>query len=688
MQTKTNRLLAGLITVIMLLSMLPIGAITAFAASSDSVRVIVENTTYTDDDAPWTGTLVDEWVDLKPDSTMMSCVVDALSAKGYSQRGAEYNYISEINGLGAFDGGSMSGWMGTLNDWFTNEGFGAFTVAGGTLSAGDEIRILYTTSYGADLGGSWGNTDKSLKALSFSAGTLSPEFDGSVHSYTLTVPSDVRDVIVTPTASNKNYQVRASVNGTEYKRTAAIPVEEGTVITVKCGDPAWPSMNGTVGEAQIYTVTVSREAAPPDDTEQVDLDKAAASDAVAKIDAIGKVTIFSADAIAAARAAYDALTADQQAYVANYDLLLEAEKAYAELIFENKEHEKIYQSVGDYIASLGTPAVGSVGGEWMVIGLARSGRAVPAGYYDAALKYVRENINDKEQLHRAKSTDNSRVILALTALGYDVTDVAGHNLLVGLTDMNYVKKQGVNGPIWALIAFDSHGYEIPEGNVTREGLIGEILDAQLPDGGWTLSTESADADMTSMALQALAPYYTENETVKSACDNALKCLSEIQLAGGGFGSWGSVNSESCAQVLTALAALGIDPQTDVRFIKNGCSVIDALAAFYAEVGFRHTVDGEINGMATEQGYYALSAYFRMLNGDTSLYDMSDVTVRTGENPAPSGGGTVKPGGSSSDQNGGDVHSPQTGDAAHIYAGIVMISLAGIAVISARKRRKI
>ena len=38
----------------------------------------------------------------------------------------------------------MSGWMGTLNDWFTNYGFGAFTVAGGTLGSGDEIRIMYT----------------------------------------------------------------------------------------------------------------------------------------------------------------------------------------------------------------------------------------------------------------------------------------------------------------------------------------------------------------------------------------------------------------------------------------------------------------------------------------------------------------------------------------------------------------
>ena len=66
----------------------------------------------------------------------------------------------------------MSGWMGTLNDWFTNYGFGAFTVADGTLGSGDEIRIMYTRNgYGADLGGSWDNNDKTVKDLAFSAGS-------------------------------------------------------------------------------------------------------------------------------------------------------------------------------------------------------------------------------------------------------------------------------------------------------------------------------------------------------------------------------------------------------------------------------------------------------------------------------------------------------------------------------------
>ena len=91
-----------------------------------------------------------------------------------------------------------------------------------------------------------------------------------------------------------------------------------------------------------------------------------------------------------------------------------------------------YQATGDYLETLGTPGVGAVGGEWMVIGLARSGREVPEGYYANAEAYVRENADENGRLHRAKSTENSRMILGLTAIGADVTDVDGVNLLRGL----------------------------------------------------------------------------------------------------------------------------------------------------------------------------------------------------------------------------------------------------------------
>ena len=1473
-----KRIISLLMALVLAFSLLPTAA---FAADhADQVRVIVENTTYTAADAPWTGTLVDKWVDLKSDSTMMSCMVDALGS--YSQTGAESGYISEINGLRAGAGGNyMAGWMGTLNDWFTNAGFSEFTVKDGTLKAGDEIHLMYSMNGGEDLGGSWGNTDKTVKNVTFSAGTLDKAFDKDAHEYTLTIPADVSSVVVTPTASNKNYQVRTSVGGTEYARTAEVPVADGAVITVKCGDPSWPSMNDNDGEAQSYTFKVEQEganraptirgdaaaeatlevgmsytldlskifvdvngdeltyqvsvngakaaaAAPsytytPDaagtvtlaftasdgaltsepytvtlhvyekghaypfefkglhsaqlsdikvytytdgvkgtqnllegksteadgyklkyttelaagdywvdgydangdfnggtvisvavgggevtlgrvyqiyasnsgwvkdtdysisyqlvmadgterestlgtadswgtvytsglyaagDTVKATLtpigDKAAGylattvtkttdassgglsmsasipaaidvtvtapagstistgtfgsyytyqfftaesvenvggnvkatfrvptssynhflrvqnpdgvtywtfakwtsaqditvtkedlhigekdctkdsvyrfdknmydragiylnvnrqgyinmesgatreldafrnwqaienfmnsqialpdmhyqvidfdgnpsdvvsvtpdannsslatltankagtaivlvtydamthmqgqsstdskvfsaiwpeltgvfvvsvdndgsaietnmeiarpgikvtkdeqkyidaehdilfylgnagasytftpesgttvsvarstvsdkltfsgfttdgvavdsetgavtvtglttgrhiirvekngtatyqvvtarqvsydlvdangnvlpanteykagdkvyvqfhdlispkeklsgvynfnfslyyegengtffqskpgspfgvydfsgnpvrqlieitipegwtdlaydltgaikvggfggvpthrgvsytkgidrqygtsaaavlaqlpalslklegwhvNDAIEKInaigtvtpdsgdaiaaarsaynaltaaqkeqvtnadvltaaearytdvvaidgaekaiDAIGEVTLTSGDAIAAARAAYDALTDSQKAEVSNYNTLLAAEARLAELkdaAARAAYAENAYQTTGDLLETLGTPNVGSVGGEWMVIGLARSGRTVPDGYYENVVKYVQENCDADERLDENRATDNARVILALTAIGKDVTNVGGHNLLAGLDEMSYVTYQGINGPIWTLIALDSHDYA-PQGDVTREKLIDAILGAQLPDGGWDMMGKAADTDITAMAIQALAPYYDTNDAVKAAVDKALDALSAMQNDDGTFSTaFSGKTSESTAQVIVALTALGINPATDSRFIKNGLNAVDGLCSFYVDGGgFRHIASGDLDGMATEQSYYALAAYYRLLAGQTSLYDMSDVTIT----PAP-----VTP-----DQP-TNPDKPSTGDRGVMLwvAALGVSGLAAAAVVGSKKREE-
>ena len=401
-----------------------------------------------------------------------------------------------------------------------------------------------------------------------------------------------------------------------------------------------------------------------------------AEEVIAMIDAIGTVDLSKAGAISAARSAYDKLTDAEKALVTNYNVLVEAEAAYAKLVAEmGKKLDNIYTTTGDFMATLGTPTVNSIGGEWMVIGLARSGRPVPAGYYDNVVEYVKAKADANERLHPAKVTDNARVILALTSIGKDVTNVGGHNLLKGLDSMDYIQTQGINGPIWALIALDSHNYPT-SGDVTREKLIQVILDAQLSNGGWNLSGNDADPDMTAMAIQSLAPYYKENEAVKAAVDKALDVLSELQLATGGFGSWGTENSESCAQVIVALTALGIDPAKDSRFIKNGLTILDALASYYVDGGgFRHIASGDRDGMATEQGYYALAAYYRFINGQTRLYDMSDVTIKANDQPVQPTDPTT-PG------------TPATGDnqPVMLWFGSVLISGAAILLLAQKKKK--
>lgn len=358
-------------------------------------------------------------------------------------------------------------------------------------------------------------------------------------------------------------------------------------------------------------------------------DREAAKAVEELITAIGEVSLESEPAIQAAREAYEALTDTQKAYVTNYGVLVAAEETLRLLKLSNPAIYDIYQTTGNYLRSLEAPIVGSTNGEWRVIGLARGGQPVPEAYYETVIQYVSEYADGNNRLHRNKSTENARVILALTALGKDVTDVSGKNLLSGLNEMAYIGKQGINGTIWALIAFDSHGYAVPAGDVSREKLVQTILDARCPDGGWSLAGTASDPDMTGMALTALAPYYAANADVKNAVDKALDWLSGAQRADGTFGGSEGITCESLAQVVTALTTLGLDPENDSRFVKNGVSVLDALASFYvAGGGFRHELSGDRNMMATEQGYYALVAYYRFLQKQKSLYDMSDVTIET------------------------------------------------------------
>ena len=228
-------------------------------------------------------------------------------------------------------------------------------------------------------------------------------------------------------------------------------------------------------------------------------------------------------------------------------------------------------------------------------------------------------------LNKSKSTDNSRVIMALSSIGKDATAVGDWNLIAPFNDFNWIKKQGINGPIFALIAIDTNDYETDDTTI-RQQCIEFILDAQFEDGGWALSGSTADPDITAMALQALAPYKSQSN-VATAAEEAISTLSAIQNSNGGYASWGTVNSESCAQVIVALTTWGINPDTDSRFVKNGKSVVDALLAHYLEdeSAFEHVIDSGANGMATDQACYALVAYNRFVKGKTSLYDMSDVS---------------------------------------------------------------
>ena len=296
-----------------------------------------------------------------------------------------------------------------------------------------------------------------------------------------------------------------------------------------------------------------------------------------------------------------------------------------------KQANQLEKTAGYLQAQIAAPGTGSVGGDWLIFGLARSGVKVPQKYFDAYYENVEAAVREKNVvLSDRKYTEYSRTVLALTAIGKNPVDVAGFDLLKPLADFEQVTKQGINGTIFALLAMDSGKYEIPENpdaavQATRQMYVDELLARELPDGGWTLTGGEPDVDITAMTLQALAKYRDQAD-VTAAVERGLAVLSSLQEPDGGYVSWGSSNSESVAQVLVALTELGV-PLDDERFTKNGITVEDALLRFAQENGaFVHVRDGSggDDEMATEQAFYALAAIHRAETGETTLYDMTDV----------------------------------------------------------------
>lgn len=725
------------------------------------VHVIVENTTYLDESLPASlkNTIIDGYYDLTDCDSMMTAALKALEGAGYTWNRNSYDYSTtylaslEKDGgtLAEFTGGPNSGWMGTKNDWFVSASFSDFRYQNGGLEDGDEIRLMYTTKLGADIGGTWSGTDTSLQSLIVSGAELSPEFSGSTTNYVLTIQGEATSVTVRFTAANKNYQARMYLNSykdenSRYMSGDMLSVTSGDVIYVGVGERAWGSMNNG-GTATKYTIQVVKSGDAKELVEIIDdlpaasrltLDDARtvrmarslfdalkpAAQATFKTDheaqynklvACEKVIddMTAADAVTtaannlpskpnlrdkatfyAAKAALDALTADQEQYL-TAETISVINQAYEQVLGMDQNHvqqlidelppedkvtladkkqinaakaaydalpdktgvdaTKLEQAVealkkleqggsgedtgySEYLnkalanikKTVPTPQVGSTNGEWAVLGLARGNADVLNsyydGYYDRVVAYVRDNISSGK-LNADKSTDNARIALALTAIGEDPTSVGGHNLLTALDDVTYDLKQGINGPIWALIALDSKNYT----SSSRDQLIKAILDGRTNDGGWALDGKATDVDMTAMAIQALAPYYKSNETVKDAVDTALVWLSTKQSSDGGFSSWGKANAESCAQVIVALSALNIDADTDSRFVKNGHSALENLLTFeQADGSFLHTLPGsdkDNNQMSSEQGTYALVAYDRFKTGKNSLYNMTDAVKR-------------------------------------------------------------
>lgn len=315
------------------------------------------------------------------------------------------------------------------------------------------------------------------------------------------------------------------------------------------------------------------------------------------------------------------------------------------------ETQAAFVKTGDYLyRTTPQPTFSSIGGEWVIYGLANAGYEMSDAYLAAYQKEVEKVLTAgyrgvPGEFHDRATTDYSRVIMAYAAAGLDVTNVAGVNLLDAYACKERALWQNMNGPIWVLASLDAGNYAIPqikEGQEfggkpatqnTRQAVVDYIVENQRNDGGWDVapkdSANVSTIDMTCMALFSLAPY-AKQAKVKKAIERGLQNVADCQTADGGFlytSRGGNYTSESCAWAIMALTACGINPYTDTRFIKNGNTVVDALMSFYDEKvgGFRHVnestsdgYDATVNQMSTEQACYALAQLYKTVPTKAAL----------------------------------------------------------------------
>lgn len=247
-----------------------------------------------------------------------------------------------------------------------------------------------------------------------------------------------------------------------------------------------------------------------------------------------------------------------------------------------------------------------------VYALWTSGAAVPSGFYDEYLQALADWLD--LAVKRGKTAYIPGAIRTVAAMGLDVTDFAGHDLMDGLRKPELVEAD--EDRLDMLMDLDAAGDagKAEEFNALRETLLTEALARQQSSGEfrytskWPAELKQKGVDdepdrfdyilLTAKSVQALAPYRSR-KNVSTAIDRALNYLSEQQLSSGGFVKYGDEDVEEDAAVLEMLAALGIS-LTDERFAEDGHTVLDGMMDWYQESYF----DG---APAPGQGFYRENA---------------------------------------------------------------------------------
>lgn len=586
-------LLSLLMAVLMIFQ--PLANVTTYALGTNdnslgTVKVIVgDHTTrpdkvlnsksprYKDYKQPF-GDIVSVNVPIENGDTMYDAIRKALATKGIkcntTGKGTSV-YIASIgpvtssdgkrtvDKLGEFDGGQMSGWMGSLNDWYVNMGFGNFKV-----TDGDIVDMEYTSQgLGKDLGQWWdtdNQPDTSLKSVQVTGGKLNKEFSSSVKDYIINVPEEISSIQFNQTATNKANNAQIFAGGKSYKRFQDIPASDGEKIDIYCGK----SLNEDLKTSHtIYTFTINKEKPVPkvetpvikdasitlqqgttfkngDLSQYVSSGKTESTKYTVVNDAKDGSLVLKDNGTFSYTPKNDFSGKDSFTYKAmNGNVSSSTASVYINVtpVRESLSHVSD-KSINDAVNGIVNwykngnaklmndnflQCAGTTAGDWLPIGAARYGISDDyQSYLNKIADYVTEKYKTTNKLDKHKATEWERIALAVGAVGGDPTKIgrdANGNPVNLIADGTYnsivdYDRQGINAYVFGLIALDSRNYTVPKGaEYTRDDIIKGILSNQMACGGFRYGQEGgsdgeADPDMTAMVVQSLAPYYNSDKT--------------------------------------------------------------------------------------------------------------------------------------------------------------------------------
>jgi hypothetical protein len=562
--------------------------------------------------------------------TAYSVLIRALGTDAVTITGTGSNiYVTGINGLYQFDKGAKSGWMYGVNCSFPDTSAGGYAVRNGdridwryTLNSGDDVKAALRNSCsssnnGSGSSGSSGSssvsqqTEDGINQVSIGYSNRLPA-DPNVQTVSI-VNADMRmtaseaDQLRQQLASNQVALEKALFASQLATLTDAageisldIPAQalkQDTAIEVKELDsPAYEELvsslyefapNGTNFAKPVF-ISIKT---PLDDRQLEGL-------ALAWLDEQANKWI----PIPASIDARTGIITGKVDHFTKFAVIDKSKLQSTVAVQATGALDTLGKAIDSAVSNV---LAGDSLSDWEAFALAAAGTKVPVSYMASAESMLKEK-NGQLRL----VTDYERLALGVQAAGGNPQQTAGYDLIKSIYTSARMTDQGTNGPVFALLVLSNGGYSVPADALwTKDKLLTWVIGQQNSDGGWPVASgDPSNVDLTAMALASLASYQDQPE-VKTAVSKALLWLSQMQQPSGGFQLEAGENSESAAQVLLALASLGIDPLTDSRFVKNGATLVTNLLGYQqADGGFAH-VKGQASGeIATEQSLLALAKY--------------------------------------------------------------------------------